>query len=184
MKKILFLMVVLGLLIGCAERKVTTKQEEPVQPQEVKKEEAVQPAPAPEPVTPVQPEKVETVAKPVEVKAEEAKDVLQDIHFDFDLYDIKAQDKPVLKKIADWLIANSGVTILIEGHCDDRGTNEYNLGLGQRRADAAKSNLMSLGVPKARLKTVSYGEEKPLCPEKTEPCWAKNRRAHFAIVTK
>jgi peptidoglycan-associated lipoprotein len=74
--------------------------------------------------------------------------------------------------------------ILIEGHCDERGTNEYNLALGERRANAAKDYLASLGVDAARVKTVSYGKERPVCTEATESCWAKNRRAHLVITAK
>jgi peptidoglycan-associated lipoprotein len=181
MKKVLLLLVAFGVLFACAERKVSTKGEEmPAQEQEMAKPEEVKP----ETIAPVESGKVEET-KPTEVKAMKGEDVLKnDIHFDFDKYDIKAEDKPALKKIADWLIANSQVTLRVEGNCDDRGTNEYNLGLGERRANAAKAYLMSLGVPAARIKTISYGEEKPLCTEQNESCWLRNRRDHFEIAAK
>lgn len=179
MKKVLLLLIALGLLFACAEKKVATMQEQEMeQPQETMVKE--------EPIVPVQEEPVQQeVAKPMEMEApaESAAEILSnDIHFDFDRYDIKADDKANLKKIADWLIANSNVKVAIEGHCDERGTNEYNLGLGERRANAAKSYLMSVGVSSARMKTVSYGEERPLCTQSAESCWWKNRRAHFEVA--
>ena len=84
-------------------------------------------------------------------------------------------------KKAAWLRANANVTVTIEGHCDERGTNEYNLALGDRRADSAKAFLVDLGIAASRLTTISYGEERPLCTQKTEECWAKNRRDHFVL---
>ena len=107
---------------------------------------------------------------------------LQDINFDFDKYNIRAQDAETLKKDYEWFKQNPGKKARIEGHCDERGTTEYNLALGQRRADSTKTYLTGLGVDKALLETVSYGKEKPLCKEKTEECWARNRRAHFEPV--
>jgi peptidoglycan-associated lipoprotein len=183
MKKVLLLLVAFGVLFACAERKVSTKGEEmPAQEQGMAKPEEVKP----ETIAPVESGKVEET-QPTEMKAGTTmeEDVLKsDIHFDFDKYDIKAEDRPALKKIADWLIANPHVTLRAEGNCDERGTNEYNLGLGERRANAAKAYLMSLGVPAARIKTISYGEEKPLCTEHNESCWLKNRRDHFEIAAK
>ena len=82
---------------------------------------------------------------------------------------------------AAWLRANTNVTVTIEGHCDERGTNEYNLALGDRRADSAKAFLVDLGIAASRLTTISYGEERPLCLQKNEECWSKNRRGHFVI---
>jgi peptidoglycan-associated lipoprotein len=82
---------------------------------------------------------------------------------------------------AAWLRENSGITATIEGHTDERGTNEYNLALGDRRADSAKAFLVDLGIASSRLTTISYGEERPLCTQQNEECWAKNRRAHFVI---
>jgi len=107
---------------------------------------------------------------------------LDAIYFDFDKYNIKPEFKDVLKKNADWLQANKGYNIRIEGNCDERGTNEYNMALGQRRADAAAKFLMGLGIGKDRIGTVSYGEEKPLCMEHNEDCWSKNRRDDFVVV--
>ena len=107
---------------------------------------------------------------------------IKDIYFGFDRYDIDEKAKPMLKMAADILSSNRKIKVIIEGHCDERGTREYNLGLGERRANAVKEFLVSLGIPSKRIDTVSYGKEKPQCTEKTEECWAKNRRAHFVFV--
>ncbi len=106
---------------------------------------------------------------------------MKDIHFDFDKYAIKSDDTPTLKEVAETLRSNGKVKVVIEGNCDERGTAEYNLALGDRRATAAKEYLLSLGIPSNRMETVSYGKEKPMCTESTEACWAKNRRDHFVL---
>ena len=106
----------------------------------------------------------------------------ESIYFGFDQYALTPEARDTLKKHADWLRANRGYVMRIEGHCDERGTNEYNLALGQRRADATKKYLVGLGLDAKRLSTVSYGEEKPLDPGHDEGAWAKNRRAQFAVT--
>ena len=106
---------------------------------------------------------------------------LNDIHFDFDKYNIRPGDAEILKKNYDWLTANSG-RVKIEGYCDERGTVEYNLVLGQKRADSTKSYMTKLGVDGNRIDTISYGKERPLDPGHNEAAWAKNRRAHFAPI--
>jgi peptidoglycan-associated lipoprotein len=106
---------------------------------------------------------------------------LRDIFFDFDEYVIRTEDAKVLDTNADWLQGNANYVVLVEGHCDERGTNEYNLALGEHRAQATKNYLMSRGVQASRVTTFSYGEERPFCIERTETCWATNRRAHFLI---
>ena len=103
---------------------------------------------------------------------------LKDIYFDFDKYDIRPGDAKILDSNATWLKSNNDL-VLIEGHCDERGTNEYNLALGERRAKATMNYLVSQGVQTNRITIISYGEERPLCTEHNEACWAKNRRAHF-----
>ncbi|MGO9414903.1 MAG: peptidoglycan-associated lipoprotein Pal [Syntrophobacteraceae bacterium] len=160
-------------ITGCAHKQVT---QTPEQPQAV-----TPPAPqaeAPKPVVeqPVAPQ-VET--KPVET---ELSTNMEDIHFDFDKSDIKADDKPTLKNLYGILSADTMKNVVVEGNCDERGTSEYNLALGDRRANAAKSYLVTLGVPAGRIKTISYGKEKPLCTEHTEACWTKNRRDHFVLT--
>jgi peptidoglycan-associated lipoprotein len=106
---------------------------------------------------------------------------LSNVHFDFDRYEIRSPDKAILDENAKWLKANPTAFLLIEGHCDERGTNEYNLALGERRAKATRDYLISDGIDGARITVISYGEERPLCTERTEACWAKNRRAHFLV---
>lgn len=107
---------------------------------------------------------------------------IRDIYFDFDKYDIREDAKSVLKEVSAILLKNKNIKVIIEGHTDERGTNEYNLGLGDRRANSAREYLVSLGIPSIKIETISYGEEKPLCIEQTEECWTKNRRAHFVLV--
>ena len=105
------------------------------------------------------------------------------IYFDYDKYNVKPDYKNVVKKNADYLKANKGSNVTIEGNCDERGTNEYNMALGQRRADSAAKALKAAGIDAKRIKTVSYGEEKPVCKDATEACWSLNRNAKF-VVTK
>jgi peptidoglycan-associated lipoprotein len=106
---------------------------------------------------------------------------LKDIHFDFDRSDIRPGDAQILDANAAWLKSNPNNLVLIEGHCDERGTPEYNLALGERRARAALSYLVSQGVQAGRITVISYGEERPQCTEKTEECWARNRRDRFLV---
>ena len=104
-----------------------------------------------------------------------------DIHFDYDKSSLTDMAQEVLKKKATYLMANPGLAVLIEGHCDERGTNEYNLALGERRAESARTFLLDLGVPGDQMNTISFGEEKPVSMFDTEEGWALNRRAHFEI---
>jgi len=115
-----------------------------------------------------------TLAKPKEVFIG-----LRDIFFDFDRNFIRPDARAMLEKNAQWLKENPKIRISIEGHADARGTNEYNLALGERRAMAAKRYLEALGIYPERIKTISYGEEKPFCTGSNESCWQQNRRAHF-----
>ncbi len=104
---------------------------------------------------------------------------LKTIYFDFDKYNIRPDDAKALDGDAAWLKANADNLVLIEGHCDERGTNEYNLALGEKRAKAAMNYLVAQGVQASRITIISYGKERPVCTEKTEACWAKNRRDNF-----
>ncbi len=106
---------------------------------------------------------------------------LSDIHFDYNDYSIRAQDGEILKSNADWLSKHPQSRVQIEGHCDNRGSEEYNLALGAKRAQAAKDYLTTLGVAADRMSTISYGKELPLCTEDTDDCWAQNRRDHFVV---
>ena len=105
----------------------------------------------------------------------------QDIHFEYDSSKLSSNAKMMLKEKSVWLKANYSASVIIEGHCDNRGTTEYNLALGERRAIEVKAYLINLGVSAARLDTISYGEEQPLDSRQTEQAFRKNRRAHFAI---
>jgi peptidoglycan-associated lipoprotein len=105
----------------------------------------------------------------------------EDIYFDFDQSVIRPDAQDVLRKKAEFLRENSGSSVIIEGHCDERGTSEYNLALGERRALAAKAFLMNMGISSSRLSTISYGEERPVDPGSNEEAWTRNRRAHFVL---
>lgn len=107
---------------------------------------------------------------------------LSRIHFDFDQFTLTNEARVILKQNAAYLNDNSGIKVVIEGHCDERGSDEYNLALGERRAAAAKQYLVSLGIPESRLSVISYGEEKPLVEGATEQAWAQNRRDEFKVV--
>jgi peptidoglycan-associated lipoprotein len=134
------------------------------------------PAPAPAPAAPA----------PVETARPAPKDFtpvpgLPDIHFDFDKFTIRADAAKTLRSSAEWLKGHANQALLIEGHCDERGTEAYNLALGDRRAKAAMDFLVAHGVPASRINVVSYGEQRPECSEKSEGCWSRNRRAHFVL---
>jgi len=106
---------------------------------------------------------------------------VQDAFFDYDAYDIRSDAQDVLSRDASWLVAHPEIRIVIGGYCDERGSNEYNLALGQNRADAAKNALVTAGVAATRIRTISLGKEKPFCTESTEECWQQNRRAGFSL---
>lgn len=106
---------------------------------------------------------------------------LKDIHFDFDRSTIRPEDATRLEGDAAWLKAHAKALVLIEGHADERGTSEYNLALGERRAKATRDSLISLGIEGSRITLLSYGEERPLCTARNERCWSQNRRAHFLV---
>ena len=110
--------------------------------------------------------------------------LLKDIRFDYDKYDIRREDEGILKENAAFLKKNPNMKIQIEGHCDERGTVEYNLALGERRANSAKRYLVSLGISADRISTISFGKERPLDPGHTEEAWARNRRAHIVVLSK
>ncbi len=103
----------------------------------------------------------------------------EEIHFDFDKYVLTPQAMMILDDKAAYLREHPAVRVLVEGHCDDRGSNEYNLALGDRRANSAKNYLVKSGVAESRITTISYGEEQPLCMQQNESCWYRNRRGHF-----
>jgi peptidoglycan-associated lipoprotein len=112
---------------------------------------------------------------------DEFRSQVQDAFFDYDTYDIRSDAQAVLAKDASFLVSHPDIKVVIGGYCDERGSNEYNLALGQNRADAAKNALVQAGVAANRIRVVSYGKEKPFCSESTEECWQQNRRAGFTI---
>lgn len=110
--------------------------------------------------------------------------LIGDVYFDFDRYELKPEARERLTKNGEFMKAHPEFSFTIEGHCDERGTNEYNLALGDRRASAAQSYLGSLGVAGSQARIVTYGEERPVCSERDENCWWRNRRAHFVITAR
>jgi len=201
---ILILILCFGLILTGCPKKTVVKEEPSVKKEEVlRKEEAVRKEAEPavkearerevakireEEVKKAQEKEFEKslVAKKepgIEGEILESK-LLKDIHFDFDKYDIRPGDAEILKENAALLTKYPTVKIQIEGHCDERGTIEYNLALGERRANSTKKYLISLGISPGRISTISYGKEKPLDPGHNEEAWAKNRRAHTIILSK
>jgi len=173
------------LLAGCPKRPAMTAATAPppVPPAAAAPPTPAAPAPAPAPVAPapVAPPTAVTPAPPKEYKANDA---LKPIYFAFDKSDIRPGDAKVLDATAAYLKANPNQLVLIEGHCDERGTNEYNLALGERRAKAAMNYLVSNGVEAGRVTTISYGKERPVCSEHNEACWSKNRNDMFLTKEK
>ena len=122
-----------------------------------------------------------TPPRPSEFKATES---LKDIHFDFDKYEIRPEDARILDADAAWLKSRPSDLLLIEGHCDERGTSEYNLALGERRAKAAMTYLVGQGIQAQRITLISYGKEQAVCSTHDEACWALNRRGHFLVKSR
>ena len=109
---------------------------------------------------------------------------VKDIYFDYDKYDLRAEDKATIDADAAFLKAHPSIRFTIEGHCDERGSTDYNLALGDNRANAARTALVNAGIPASQIRVISYGKEKPFCTESTESCWQQNRRAHFVYGQK
>jgi peptidoglycan-associated lipoprotein len=178
----IFILCIGLILMGCPKK--TVVKEEP----SVKKEEAARSEakpPAKEPTTKEQFEKSLVAEKSPGIQGQVFESsMLKDIHFNFDKYDIRPEDAVILKENAALLKRFSNVKVQIEGHCDERGTVEYNLALGERRANKTKDYLVSLGISTDRISTISYGKERPLDPSHNEEAWAKNRRAHTIITAK
>jgi peptidoglycan-associated lipoprotein len=171
------------LLAGCPKRPAMTAATAPppVPPAAVAPPTPAAPAPAPVAPAPVAPPTAVTPAPPKEYQANDA---LKPIYFAFDKSDIRPGDAKVLDATAAYLKANAGQLVLIEGHCDERGTNEYNLALGERRAKAAMNYLVSNGIEAGRITTISYGKERPVCSEHNEACWSRNRNDTFLTKEK
>lgn len=185
---VLALCVAVLMSVGCT-KKQTVKSEGTEAPPA-----ASAPAPAPAPAPAAEAPAAEAPAAPVAVApaappasapgvavTEERVSQFDDVRFDFDKSEVKEDGRKTCGVVADYLKKNPQAKMQIEGHCDERGTAEYNMALGQRRATAVMNYLVSLGVPKTALSTISLGKEKPLDPGHNEEAWAKNRRAHFAL---
>jgi len=180
-------LLLVGLIIsGCAKQPATTAATAGPAPAPAPR--AAAPGPAPAAAAPAERGAAagSAAAAPASTARPSLKEftavaALKDVFFEFDKYDIRAEDAKTLDANAIWLKANAENLVLIEGHCDERGTNEYNLALGERRAKAAMNYLVSQGVQANRITIISYGEERPVCNEKNESCLGKNRRAHFLV---
>jgi len=174
------------LLAGCPKRPglATATAPPPTPPAAVAPPTPTAPVPTPAPVAPapVAPPTAAPApapAPPAPPKEYRSNTALNQIFFAFDKADIRAEDGKILTASAAYLKANPNQLVLIEGHCDERGTAEYNLALGERRAKAAANYLVSNGVEASRITTISYGKERPSCTQKNEACWAKNRNDTF-----
>jgi len=176
--------VVLIMLTGCPKK----APDVPPEPPEVETTptpppaEEVEPAPTPEPedqveVDPLESEDLRIVNEEAIRQGWEA-----NVYFDFDKSTLRPEAREALTANARWLRRHPEFIVTIEGHCDERGTNEYNLALGERRANAAKDYMASLNVDAGRFRTISYGEERPVCTQSDERCWQRNRRAHMVIT--
>jgi peptidoglycan-associated lipoprotein len=170
------------LLSGCAKKAVQTTPAPPA-PAEVEA-----PAPGPTP-TPPEPKPVaaptpDPLAGDLESVNRYVRDqgLIDDVYYDYDRSDLREEARSRLQKNAEFMKQHPQFVFTLEGHCDERGTVEYNLALGQRRASSAQGYLSSLGVPGQQMRTVSYGRERPVCTDSHEDCWWKNRRTHFVIT--
>jgi peptidoglycan-associated lipoprotein len=166
------------VMLGCPKKKPAPAPEEP----------PVSSAPTTDVSQPTTPPMQDKTEDPLSEDIEKVNEyvyesgLIGDVYFDFDKYELKSDARDRLAKNAEFMKTNPQFTFTIQGHCDERGTNEYNLALGDRRASSAKSYLGSLGISSSGVRTISYGEERPQCTESTESCWWRNRRAHFVIT--
>jgi peptidoglycan-associated lipoprotein len=172
--------------VGCGKKEPPKTVPPPPPP-------AAQPAPPPPPPPPVTPPQSPAPPAPLsedQVFAQKtlaqlnAEKPLTDVFFDYDKAEVKDEGRAALQRNAEWLRRWPSVKVTVEGHCDSRGTPEYNLALGERRANTVRSYLASLGVPADRLVVVSKGKEQPFCNEENESCWSQNRRGHFIVTAK
>jgi peptidoglycan-associated lipoprotein len=185
---IIMLAFSLSMFTGCAAKKAVVK-EGAAQDQQVVSDQAAKDAAAKAEADRLAREQAAKMGAEKEqvAKAEAATtagDAVKDIYFDFDKSNIRPDAREVLKANADYILKISNVAIVVEGHCDERGTAEYNMALGQRRAEEAKKYLGNLGVNGSKIKTISYGKERPIDAGHDEDAWAKNRRDHFVVKAK
>jgi len=168
----LFLIPMFLFTVSCAQQEVKDTEETATEPEKAPEETAT---PATKEVTD------DMSAEDRAILAARNMFLSEDVYFEFDKSTLDSMSQDVLSRKADWMRDNPDVVVNVEGHCDERGTNEYNLALGEKRAESAKSFLVDLGVEAYRISTVSYGEENPVDAGHNEEAWAKNRRAHFVI---
>jgi len=169
----LFLIPVFLFTVSCAQQEVKdTAEETTTEPEKAPEETATE---ATKEVTP------DMSAEERAIMAARNMFLSEDVYFEFDKSTLDSMSQDILSRKADWMRDNSDVVVSVEGHCDERGTNEYNLALGERRAESVKSFLVDLGIDAYRISTVSYGEERPVDTGHNEEAWAKNRRAHCLI---
>jgi peptidoglycan-associated lipoprotein len=188
----------LSMFAGCAEKKSVVK-EGAAQDQQVTSDQAAKDAAAKAETDRLARERAEReaadrlakesaekeqVAKVEAAATSATEDAIKDIYFDFDKSNIRPDAREVLKANADYFLKNSATSMIVEGNCDERGTAEYNMALGQRRAAEAKKYLVNLGVKESKIKTISYGKERPIDAGHDEDAWAKNRRDHFVVKVK
>ena len=173
-------MVALSFSVACKKKAPTTAPE--ARPPVTSKPPETNVAPPPKPAPPSDVESADITN--LDIESLNKKGYLTDAFFDYDQSDLREDARSTLATDAQWLKKHPSVQVLIEGHCDERGTAAYNLALGDRRANAAKEYLVSLGIDASRLRTISYGKERPFCTESSESCWQKNRRAHLVITAK
>lgn len=182
---ITILAVCIGLVMMGCPKKTVVKEEPSVKKEEAAKLEVKPPAKETATPTKEQFEKSLVAERSPGIQGQVFESsMLKDVYFNFDKYDIRPEDAGILKENAALLKKFSNVRVQIEGHCDERGTVEYNLALGERRANKTKDFLISLGISADRISTISYGKERPLDPSHHEDAWAKNRRAHTIITAK
>ncbi len=164
---------------GCAKKEMVKSEEPLAPPAAVEKAPAVTP-PAEKAAPEAPAVKEETIQETAKQGAPAA--TMETIHFDFDSYVLSSEARDILKKNADWMTANPTAKVQVQGNCDEKGSAEYNLALGENRAKAAAKYLETLGIAKNRLSTISFGKEKPVDPGHDEAAWAKNRRDDFVII--
>ncbi|HVN95408.1 MAG TPA: OmpA family protein [Syntrophorhabdaceae bacterium] len=180
--KHVFILIVVGIFVlaGCAPKVV--QQTQPVAPTVVERPLAVEDSGAKMKKEGISEEELAEAKEEQPDRSLQA--ILQDIGFDFDSYAIRGSELPKIERVGTWMKREGATNLVLEGHCDERGTVEYNLALGQKRAEAVRSYLTKMGIENGRMKVVSFGKEMPLDPGHTEEAWAKNRRVHFKVDKK
>lgn len=177
--------VMIGVASGCGKKTPAPAPAAPPPPASTPTTPPPPPPPPPAPAPPAPPALTEEeIFNRKSLEQLNAEKPLGDVFFDYDQSSIREDARSALQKNADWLKRWGSTRITVEGHCDSRGSSEYNLALGERRATAVKGYLASLGIPADRLVSVSKGEEQPFCTQENESCWSQNRRGHFIITAK